>query len=168
MVEIRYGFGRHKSDLPQEEYLEFLRYSYGEWIQTFAVLMFTKISICFFLLRIVISKAFIQFLRALIATLALSNIGLTILWILQCRPVYLAWVTPEIPLSCLSETELQKIILAQAIISIASDFILATCPILILRKIQMPMRVKVGLCALMGLGIMYGIRSHKWAPLFTC
>ena len=114
VVEVHYGFGRHKTDLSQESYLEYVRYSYGEWIQTFATLMFTKVSICLFLLRIVMGKAFVRSLQALIIVLVLSNIVLTIIWILQCRPVYLAWVTLEEPLSYFTEVELQRIILAQA------------------------------------------------------
>lgn len=56
IVEVHYGFGRHKVDLTQWQYIEFMKYSYGEWIQTFQTLMFTKISICFFLLRIPVEK----------------------------------------------------------------------------------------------------------------
>ena len=40
------------------------------------------------------------------------------------------------------------------VIAIVSDFVLASYPIFILRKIQMSLRSKVGLCILMGLGIM--------------
>ena len=40
------------------------------------------------------------------------------------------------------------------VISIVTDFILAAFPILILRKVQISMRIKIGLCLLMGLGVM--------------
>ncbi|KAI4152250.1 MAG: hypothetical protein LQ340_003027 [Diploschistes diacapsis] len=156
LVEVHYGFGRHKGDLPHESYVEFTRYSYGEWIQTFSTLMFTKVSICLFLLRIVINKSFVRSLQALIVVLVLSNVILTILWIAQCRPVELSWWAPETPDSCFTQTQLQQIILAQAIIAIASDFILATYPVFILRKIQMAKRIKMGLCILMGLGVITG------------
>jgi hypothetical protein len=122
LVEVHYGFGRHKADLPHESYVEFTRYSYGEWIQTFFTLMFTKISICFLLLRIVVNKAFIRSLQALITILVVSNIALTLLWILQCRPVELAWWSPDTPGSCLSMSQLQQIILAQASKSELSGF----------------------------------------------
>lgn len=169
VVEVHYGFGRHKTDLTQQEYSDFTRYSYGEWIQTFATLMFTKVSICLFLLRIVINKPFIRSLQLLIGALVLSNIVLTLIWILQCRPVWLSWVNPETPGSCFTQLTLRRIILTQAsksmitcsspvlirlVISIVSDFILATYPIFILRRLQMALRVKIGLCILMGLGIM--------------
>ncbi len=46
-----------------------------------------------------------------------------------------------------------------SIISIASDFFLSAFPILILRKVQISFRSKVGLCALMGLGVIAGSLS---------
>ncbi|KAL2039858.1 hypothetical protein N7G274_007259 [Stereocaulon virgatum] len=52
VVEVHYGFGRHKFYLTKWQYIEFEKYTYGEWMQTFQTLMFNKLSICFFLLRI--------------------------------------------------------------------------------------------------------------------
>ena len=41
------------------------------------------------------------------------------------------------------------------VISIVSDVILAAFPILILYKVQISFKLKLALCALMGLGLMY-------------
>ena len=144
-------------------------------MQTFATLMFTKVSICLFLLRIVISKSFVRPLQAGVCVLITSNVVLTILWIVQCRPLVRAW-NMAIPGTCFTDVQLQNIILAQAckftlhhifetkpvravvdrtaVISVLSDFALAAFPILILQKVQISMRSKVGLCCLTGLGIM--------------
>lgn len=83
-------------------------------VQTFAILTFTKISICLFLLRITITKAFIRPLYVAIAILAISNIVLSLLWILQCT-LYLdkAWNT-EMPGKCFSKGQLERIITSQA------------------------------------------------------
>ena len=40
------------------------------------------------------------------------------------------------------------------VVSIISDFFLSAFPILILRKVQINLRSKIGLCLLMGLGVM--------------
>ncbi|MCJ1449070.1 MAG: hypothetical protein MMC23_009589 [Stictis urceolatum] len=114
IVEVHYGFGRHKQDLTPRDYREFERFSYGEWIQTFATMMFTKVSICLFLLRIVIGRTFIRSLQAAIAILVLSNIALTLMWILQCRPADDAWMQPQKPGFCFGKETLKGIILAQA------------------------------------------------------
>ncbi|MCJ1282468.1 hypothetical protein MMC26_001791 [Xylographa opegraphella] len=155
IVQISYGFGRHKYYLTPHELQEFQKYSFGEWIQTFATLMWTKISICLFLLRITISKAFIRPLQVAIIILVLSNVILTVLWAVQCSPVALAWDLTQQG-TCFSVAQIDDIILAQAIISIVSDFFLAAFPILILRHVQINIRVKIGLCLLMGMGVITG------------
>ena len=113
LVLVHYGFGRSMFYLNQHQLLEFGKYVYGEWIQTFATLMFTKVSICLFLLRIPVTKVLIRPLQAAVAFLVVSNVILTLLWIFQCTPVDAAWNT-EIKGRCFSRGELQRIIMAQA------------------------------------------------------
>jgi len=51
---------------------------------------------------------------------------------------------------------MESVILAQAIISIVSDFTFALYPILILWNVKIKTKDKIGLCALMGLGLITG------------
>ncbi|KAL8775494.1 MAG: hypothetical protein Q9194_003713 [Teloschistes cf. exilis] len=156
-VEVHFGFGRPSWYLTDHQIREFLKYTYGEWIQTFASLMWTKISICLFLMRIPVSKAYIRPLQAGIVILVVSNVVLTLLWILQCSPIAAAWdLELKKDSKCFSKGQLQRIIIAQAIISVTSDFAFAAFPILILRKLQMRLRTKIGLSMLMGLGVITG------------
>lgn len=112
-VEVHYGFGRHKRYLTAHQLQEFLKYTYGEWIQTFATLMWTKVSICLFLLRIPVTKYLIQPLQAALVILILSNVVLTNLWIVQCRPVAAVWDS-SIDGKCFSKGQIESIIFAQA------------------------------------------------------
>ena len=112
-VEVHYGFGRHKASLTPHQLREFQKYTFGEWIQTFATLMWTKVSICLFLLRIPVQKVFIRPLQAALVILFLSNVVLTILWIVQCRPVAAAWDS-SIDGECFSKRQIECIIFAQA------------------------------------------------------
>ncbi|KAL8940868.1 MAG: hypothetical protein Q9216_002588 [Gyalolechia sp. 2 TL-2023] len=149
---IHYGFGRHRTYLSEWQYQEFLRFSYGEWIQTFQTLMFTKLSICFLLLRIPVQTYFLRPLQGAIVVLIVSNIVLTFLWIFQCNPIRGAW-NKQAPAKCFTDAQLLRIIISQAIISIISDVVLALSPLVILWKVQIEWRVKAGLCVLMGLGV---------------
>ena len=168
-VEVHEGFGRPQFYLNQHQLREFRKYTYGEWLQTFATLMFTKISICIFLMRIPTAKALIRPLQAAIVGLIVSNIILTVLWIVQCRPLEGAWNT-DVESKCFSRGQLQRIIMAQAgkekhtrrrlvltfpVISAVSDFAFAAFPILILWRVQMALKSKIALCMLMGLGVVY-------------
>ena len=112
-VEIHYGFGRPQYYLTKWDLIEFRKYAYGEWIQTFATLMWTKVSICLFLRRIPVTKALIKPIEVAISFLILSNIIITLLWILQCRPVDAAWDS-NVHGSCFSRGQLERIVLAQA------------------------------------------------------
>ena len=153
IVQIHYGLGRHKYYLTEWQYIEFAKYAYGEWIQTFQTLMFNKLSICFFLLRIPVKKLYIRPIQGTIVFLILTNIVLTLLWIFQCNPIAGAW-NKQTPSKCFTDAQLQRIIISQALVSIISDFALALFPIALLWKVQISWRVKAGLCALMALGLM--------------
>lgn len=117
--------------------------------------MSTKVSICFFLLRIPTSKNYIRPLQASIAALIVSNIILTFIWIFQCDPVQLAW-NASLKGRCFGRQFLLNLILSQAIISVFSDFALALFPIVIIRNLHMRTRQKLGLSLLMGLGVITG------------
>lgn len=153
VVQVHYGFGRHKYYLKEWQYIEFSKYSYGEWIQTFQTLMFTKLSICLLLLRIPVEKHFIRPIQFAIVFLIVTNIVLTLLWIFQCNPIAGAW-NKSAPSKCFTDAQLSRIIISQALISIISDFALALFPIALLWKVQINLRIKAGLCALMALGLM--------------
>lgn len=128
-------------------------------------LMCTKVSICYFLLRLQklsISKQLIRPIQAAIVVLIVSNIVLTLMWILQCIP---AWATWDIGVKgkCLDKQILMNVILAQAVISVISDFALALYPILILWKVRLNFRDKAGLCLLMGLGVLTVSTAHAFS-----
>lgn len=112
-VEVHYGFGRHKQYLTSHQLQEFNKYTWGEWIQTFATLMWTKVSICLFLLRIPVQKWLIRPLQAALVILIVSNVILTILWITQCRPVAAAW-DESLQGICFSKDQIRSIVFAQA------------------------------------------------------
>ena len=75
--------------------------------------MFTKISICLFLMRIPTARALIRPLQAAVIGLIVSNLVITILWIVQCQPVEGAWDS-DVKAKCFSRGQLQRIIMAQA------------------------------------------------------
>ena len=109
-VEVHYGFGRHQNYLTAHQLREFEKYTYGEWIQTFATLMWTKVSICLFLLRIPCEKYLIRPLQAALVFLVLSNVVLTLLWIFQCRPIAAVWDS-TIDGKCFKKRQVESIIL---------------------------------------------------------
>ena len=152
-METHNGFGKHQQFLTPHQLREFRKYTYGEWIQTFATLMWTKVSICLFLMRIPRVRVLRRTLQWAVAFLLFSNTILTTAWVMQCQPLHAAWDDRG---TCMSREALQKIVLVQAVISVVSDFSFAILPIVFLWKVQIDLKTKLGLWTLMCLGLFTG------------
>jgi len=92
-------------------------------------------------------------LQVSVIFLIFSNTVLTVMWIMQCQPLHAAWDGEG---TCMSRQEKEAMIMTQAIISIVSDFVFATFPIVILWRLQIDMKTKIGLWVLMCLGFITG------------
>ena len=123
-------------------------------VQNFFALMCTKVSICLFLIRIPIHKRYVIPLQAAVVVLIVSNFVLEFLWIFQIWPIQALWDTRVQVERNFTRRMKLDIIFAQAIISIVSDFALALYPIVIISHVQLRLKDKIGLCFLMGLGVM--------------
>ncbi|KAL8692447.1 MAG: hypothetical protein Q9224_003953 [Gallowayella concinna] len=152
-VEVHYGFGKHQQFLSPHELQQFRKYTYGEWVQTFATLMWTKISICLFLIRLPQSKALKRPLEWTVAFLLISNVIMTTIMIMQCQPLHAAWDDDG---RCMSLAAIEAVVLAQAVISVVSDFAFAVLPVFFLWRTQIDFRTKIGLWVMMGLGVLTG------------
>ena len=170
MTEVFYGLGRHLHYLTPYQYNHYLRYDFLDWIQVFVTLAISKISICLFLLRLSKFDKLRRFLQVLIAFLVITHVPLTLLLIFQCHPVRKYWYK-TIPGKCFPKKVVEKIIIAQGgtyisivrarialisvVISVITDFIGATFPIVLLWNVDIKLRSKVALWILMGLGVMF-------------
>ena len=164
------GLGRHGYYLQPSQLRLFTALGWGDWIQTFITLMFTKISICLFLLRIVDGRKIRMGIYSLIGCLVLFTTIFTCLFLGICRPLKAHW---NIGMEgvCLSDKMIENIVMAQGsmsaqfqvidlielilvVLSIVTDLICAAFPIFFLRGLQVKLRTKIALCVLMGLGVM--------------
>jgi len=176
MTEVFYGLGRHHRYLSPYQYAHYLKFDYLDWIQVFANLALSKISICQFLLRLSKFDHLRRFLQGLIVIIILTHLPLTLLMIFQCHPVQKYW-NQTLPGSCFRKDTVEKIVISQggmwgsrrnvrlllilAVISIVTDFIGALFPMFLIWNVDIRFRSKVGLCLLMGLGILYDIIIHR-------
>lgn len=112
MLEVHYGLGRHIYYFQDYKLIGFLKYNYLDWVQVFVTLAICKISICLFLLRISKFDKYRRVLWGMIAFLVLSHLPLTLLYILQCVPVYKVWYQ-QAPGTCFSMVTVEKIVIVQ-------------------------------------------------------
>lgn len=169
MLEVSYGLGRHVQYLPPDHFEGFLKYNYLDWIQVFITLAISKISICLFLLRISKFARYRNFLFTLIALIILTHTPLTLLYLLQCIPLNKNW-DPKVPGYCFPKPAVEKIIIAQGVFSILTDFTGAAFPVILLWNAKLSLRTKIALNMLMGLGVITGTvcivrTSYSWEIL---
>ncbi|KAI5781503.1 hypothetical protein EDC01DRAFT_730234 [Geopyxis carbonaria] len=114
------------------------------------VLALTKISIILFYKRISPNKNFYLFLHGTIAFVICHGIALFITNIFQCTPVAFFW-NPTIPGgSCI---DLRAFYFSAAALSIAADFWILLLPQPVLFSLQLPMKKRLMLMGMFGLGI---------------
>ncbi|KAI4228422.1 MAG: hypothetical protein LQ349_006553 [Xanthoria aureola] len=150
------GLGRHSYYLQPSQRRLFAAIGWSDWIQTFITLMFTKISIALFLLRIVDSRKVRMAMYALIGCLVFFTTIFVCLFLGVCRPLKAYWNT-GMDAVCLSDNVFKNIVIAQGVLSIITDLICAAFPVFFLRGLQVSLRTKIGLCLLMGLGLITAV-----------
>ncbi|KAN0067195.1 hypothetical protein V8E54_014650 [Elaphomyces granulatus] len=96
------------------------------------------------------------FLWTVAGSNAIMNLITMIMNLTQCTPVSKAWDALE-PGSCADISRMQNYNYAQGSLSALCDFILALYPVTFFWELQLKRSVKIGLCMLMGLGILPGI-----------
>ncbi len=157
-MEVHYGVGRHAVHIPPPDLIKAVQWI---WISApFSTMSacFGKISIALLILRMINrNRAYSVFLWSLIVLLFVINLVLTIITFAQCTPVEWLWDQLN-PMAGYTGTcwhpDIQKNYgYFQGAFSAFSDLVLALFPILIIKDLKIDMKLKIGLCAVMGLGI---------------
>ena len=150
------GLGRHQDHIP-DDWLEPMQQSaYAFSVLYNPALMATKTSILIFYLGL--SETQKIFRRATISTLVVVNAGglaLTILNIVQCRPVSAAWASP-VPATAHC-TNIVTIYLSSAPLNIITDLAILFLPMPILTSMRLPKKQKIILVITFGFGIFVAI-----------
>ena len=148
-----YGLGRHRRYLRPRDFRHYRQYQYGQWIQFMWTITATQTSMCLLLLRANISKKIQPSMKIVVGILIVSNTILILIWIFQCNPVGLAWIRTKRG-QCLSNDQIQGVLIAQGVISTLAHLIFALSPILILRYFRVNIRCKIALGILSSLELL--------------
>jgi hypothetical protein len=119
-----------------------------------------KISFALMLLRIEQIIAWRRFLQAMIILQIVVVIFNTIGIFLQCIPFEKSWdLVGAVPGTCWSKQTQSICTIGVSVINISTDFVFAALPINFLRKVQRPVRERLVVGVLMGLGVFAGVTS---------
>ncbi|KAK0706041.1 hypothetical protein B0T26DRAFT_625829, partial [Lasiosphaeria miniovina] len=157
-MEVHYGVGKHAAYIAPPDLIKAV-----EWIWISAPFStmsacFGKISIALLIMRMINrNRAFSAFLWTLIVLLFLINLFLTVITFAQCTPVTWLWdqLNPFAGYqgSCWDPNIQKNYGYFQGAFSAFSDLVLALFPILVIKDLKIDAKLKVGLCTVMGLGI---------------
>ena len=90
-AQVFNGLGRHMYYLQPGQRRRFHLLGWLDWMQTFTAIMFTKISICVFLLRIKDDKPNKIFMYSLIGANVCVTVVSCALFLSFCRPLHAYW-----------------------------------------------------------------------------
>jgi hypothetical protein len=152
--------GRHLEYLPNPTYsaLQILKWNTVYQILNVSGALLTKISIGLFLLRLKKTRKFTIAVWGVLTPLFITTLILCFVVGLQCIPLRALW-TPTIKGHCISNETPLNVSYVQSAFAILADLFLTVSPIVILWKVQISLKKKLGICALMSLGLMATIAN---------
>lgn len=154
------GMGRHLEYLsdPTHSALQIAKWNAIYQILNITGALLTKISIGLFLLRLKQSRNFSIAVWGVLTPLFITTLILCFVVGLQCIPLRKLW-TPTIEGHCISTETPLNVSYVQSAFAILADLFLTVSPIVILWKVQISLKKKIGICALMSLGLMATIAN---------
>ena len=168
ILAVHYGNGRHMFYIDDADVIEASKWSRATIPPNLMACLMARISLCLFMMRIVNRVRTYKILLWFIISLNSVTTSASIIQLLAgCRPLEKLW-NPKAPGVCLPAKVTLVIGLSQATAAIASDWILALLPILILKNLNMARRTKIMLSILMGTGLFVGVAALvKTLSLYT-
>ncbi|KAH4924788.1 hypothetical protein HBI70_096550 [Parastagonospora nodorum] len=154
---IHLGLGRHIEAFPPENFLPFFRIMYFYSIAIILAYSFIKLSIGFFLLRLVDYTRWRPFLIGMQIFIILFTIVSTFSIIFQCIPVQAGYDyslrPPYGTAKCYNQNIFRNIGVFNSSINIATDLIFALLPIPMVWRLQLNLRTRIGLAIVLSLGL---------------
>ncbi|PVH91859.1 hypothetical protein DM02DRAFT_544973 [Periconia macrospinosa] len=149
------GLGRHINYIPPSQVPSCFKWLWAAEPSNLFALFTVRVSIALFFLRLIPThhKTSRRIIWVTIGALAVSDIYVTINYFIQCRPIRKVWL-PDTPGSCISNVLYEAAPWLYQAVSILSDVVLVSVPLLMLKSLKMPSRTKIGVMCLCGLGVL--------------
>ncbi|KAF4810481.1 Satratoxin biosynthesis SC1 cluster protein 4 [Colletotrichum tropicale] len=143
------GFGTHLYDLQSGQLTKILQLLYAAEIVYVFVLLFAKLSLVTFYLRIFTVPRFRMAAYSLIAFLVLGQVVIGFLTIFSCHPIELFWNKDIHTGGCL---DINQLAYANSALAILQDLIILALPIAMLPGLQMNKNKKISVAVIFLLG----------------
>ncbi|OJD14468.1 hypothetical protein AJ78_05179 [Emergomyces pasteurianus Ep9510] len=145
-----YGGGSHQWNVPKSDFVPFNKTVYGTMVIYGPAAFLTKASILLILTRVFAPyRKTVRFIYVYFGILLAYYIPAIIVKVRICMPISHFWMGQTSHGSCLDE---RAIILADAIISVVSDLTILVLPLLLTHSLQMSLKKKIRVIAILGAG----------------
>ncbi|KAL7785847.1 hypothetical protein V8C37DRAFT_393546 [Trichoderma ceciliae] len=151
LVGVHYGTGRHFTDLKPENASKAMMYWWFCYVWYCVTMICSKLSIGYFLLKIVIDRTQRIIIYAALVITVLWGAVFFLVTVLQCRPVSFFWTRLQ-PGACLDIMIIEAITYVYSAFSIISDFTFAILPIFLVWHLQMDRKLKFVLVPILSMG----------------
>ncbi|KAF4556628.1 Hypothetical protein D9617_1g085060 [Elsinoe fawcettii] len=149
-----FGLGRHDEALTLDDQQGFQRIQFWASLLVTSAITLVKVSISLLLIKLVNNKHLIRFLYVFIGLICAYTIASDLTIILACRPVDAAWDFSKMPTAkCFSTKTFSALGIANSVVTICTDVLLALLPVPIVWKLQTNLRTKVALIGVLALGL---------------
>ncbi|KAF2228225.1 hypothetical protein BDZ85DRAFT_187943 [Elsinoe ampelina] len=153
-AQVQYGLGRHTEVIDLDMQQGFQRVQFPVSLFTTTGVTLTKISIALLLMRLVTDSRVIIFLWCFIALISSYTLASDLTIVLACIPVNAQWNFALMSTAkCFPISTFTNLGLANSVVTIATDLILALLPMPIVWKLHADIRTKIALMAVLALGL---------------
>jgi hypothetical protein len=117
-------------------------------------MMFIKLSIAIFLLRIAVKPVYKWILYVSLVIIAIWSLALFFWNLFQCNPVSAQWDYTIPGSHCVSSEQVVSAAYALSVMTILSDWLYALLPVPMIWSVKMTRQAKVTVVAILGLGVL--------------
>ncbi|KAK4158725.1 hypothetical protein QBC43DRAFT_273835 [Cladorrhinum sp. PSN259] len=149
----RYGFGRHNFYISAEDQVKASKLIFLGQFPSFWAVALGKIAIAFLLMRLKTGRAWHIFLYSMCAVQVGTATVATVMPLVRCRPVSVAWQYKTDVQDCWPIHYITIAIYVRSAIGIISDVIFALIPLTFLGNIRRSLRERMLVAFLLGLGV---------------
>ncbi|KAF4985943.1 hypothetical protein FGRMN_11046 [Fusarium graminum] len=157
---VRQGVGKHntaiKNDQAEVEALMWQALATATYILN---MMFIKLSIGVFLLRLSVKKTYNWIIWISLAIISIWSIVLFFWNLFQCQPVQMQWDFRIKEGRCVGADQIVSAAYAISVMTVLSDWLYALLPIPMLWSVKMTKQAKATVIAILGLGIFASIAT---------
>ncbi|KAG5917820.1 hypothetical protein E4U61_002399 [Claviceps capensis] len=157
---VQSGVGRHNASFTNEDDLVAAIMWQALGVAIYILnMMFVKLSIGVFLLRIATQKSYIWAIRIVLVIITLWSIGLFIWNLLQCTPIEKQWDFRITDGQCAGAGEVLMAAYALSVMTIVTDWFFALIPIPMLWGVKMSTQAKTTVILILSLGIFASVAT---------